>query len=137
MTSSLRFVERAVSVGARSLSAACVAAISVGCAMTGGHGFVDEREVVQVVSAMVGGKNVYIPSTLVVAANGPRRLSIYNATETIHGFAIRGLGIEVEMPPQQELEVELPPLEGHRIYEIYCHLHGAHRTGALVVLPGR
>lgn len=127
---------------ATGLALACAASLaglaSGGCAMTRGHhGFRDDRQVVQIVSAVVGGKNVYVPSTIVIAQDGPRRLSIYNATDTVHGFAIRGLGVEAQLPPRQEFEVELPPVEAHRIYEIYCQLHGAHRTAALVVVPGR
>jgi heme/copper-type cytochrome/quinol oxidase subunit 2 len=119
---------------------AVVASLALGaCATTrrSHPGFEDLRQVVQVLSAVVGGKNVFIPSTIVIADNGPRRISIYNSTDTIHGFAIRGLGVQVELPPNQETEVELPAVEANHIYEIYCHLHGAHRTGALVVVRGR
>lgn len=100
-------------------------------------GFADDRSVIQVVSTNVGGKNVYIPSTIVVVAGKGRTLSLYNTTEVPHGFEIRGIGLQEILPPQTEHEVELPELEGGRVHSIRCQLHPAHRTGTLVVLPGR
>ena len=36
---------------------------------------------VQVISAVVGGKNVFIPSTIVVSAGKPQALSIFNTAD--------------------------------------------------------
>jgi heme/copper-type cytochrome/quinol oxidase subunit 2 len=90
--------------------------------------------VIQVVSTNVQGKNVYIPSTIVVEEDRPATLSIFNTTEVPHGFAIDGLGIEVVLPPHKEFEVKLPALDGNKIYKIHCQLHPPHRTAQLVVL---
>ena len=92
---------------------------------------------VQVLSAQVGGKNVFIPSTIVVTDGGPRTLSLYNATEMPHGFAIAGLGIETVLPPGQEVVVNLPPLHGGQVLRIHCQLHAPHRAATLVVLPAK
>jgi heme/copper-type cytochrome/quinol oxidase subunit 2 len=94
-----------------------------------------EGRVIQVISALVGGKNVYIPSTIVVAAGAPVRLSLFNTTDTPHGFRIADLGIEKVLPSREEVEVQLPALEGGRILEIDCHLHPPHRNGTLAVMP--
>lgn len=102
-----------------------------------GHGFVSEQSTVQVVSALVGGKNVFIPSTIVAVAGEPLTLSIYNTTDVAHGFAIPTLGVSEVLPPQQEHQIVLDGLEGHRVLQINCQLHTAHRTATLVVLPGR
>ena len=101
------------------------------------HGFSDDRMSIPVVSGVVGNKNVFLPSTIVVTAGKGRRLSIYNTTEGPHGFQIAALGVEVVLMPQEEHTLELPPLKAGHIYDIGCHLHGAHRHATLVVLPAR
>ena len=100
-------------------------------------GYVDERPVVQVVTTNVGGKNFFVPSSIVVTAGSGRKLSIFNTTDAPHGFAIPSLGIELVLPPGVETPVDLPPLEAGRIYAINCHLHPPHRGASLVVLPAR
>ena len=99
--------------------------------------FDSEASVIQVVSTKIGGKNVFIPSTIVVTGGRPHSLSIFNTTDTPHGFRIDGIGIETVLPSQEEHLVELPALQGGHIYRIQCHLHPPHRTATLVVLPGR
>ncbi len=89
------------------------------------------------ISAVVGGKNIFIPSTIVVTAGGPQTLSVFNTTDKPHGFAIKGLSIETVLYPGQETRVELPALKGSEIYTIGCQLHPPHRTATLVVVPGR
>ncbi len=91
---------------------------------------------VQVISAVVGGKNVFIPSTIVVTAGRPQTLSVFNTTDKPHGFAIKGLSIETVLYAGEETRVELPVLEGPEIYTIGCQLHPPHRTATLVVVPG-
>jgi hypothetical protein len=92
--------------------------------------------VVEMLSANVQGKNVFIPSTVVVAEGAPHVLSVFNTTDTPHGFKIPELGIETLLPAGEEHRVELPALEGDRIYRIECHLHPPHRSAQLVVLDG-
>jgi len=123
---------------------ATLAALSAGCAakmeMHEAHhatGYSSDVSTVQMVSALVGGKNVYIPSTVVVTDGGPRSLSIFNTTEMPHGFAIAALGIEKVITPGEEVVVELPPLEGGQVLRIHCHMHPAHRTATLVVLHSK
>jgi hypothetical protein len=99
--------------------------------------YTSDSTTVQVVSTLVGGKNVYIPSTIVVTGGEQYSLSLYNTTDTPHGFRISGLAIETVLPPRKEHLVELPVLEGGRVYHINCQLHPGHRTGKLVVLRGR
>jgi heme/copper-type cytochrome/quinol oxidase subunit 2 len=98
-------------------------------------GFVSDVDTIQIVSALVGGKNVYIPATIVVTSGKPVTLSIFNTTDVPHGFAIPGLGIAEVLPVQQEHVVKLPALEGGKIYRMQCQLHEPHRGGTLVVLP--
>jgi hypothetical protein len=100
-------------------------------------GFSDERTQVQVITTNLGGKNVFVPSTIVVTSGSGRSLSFFNTTDQPHGMAIPGLGIEVILKPGEEYVVELPTLEGGRIYAINCHLHPPHRSATLVVLPSR
>jgi hypothetical protein len=99
------------------------------------HGFSSDVATVQMVSALVGGKNLFIPSTVVVTDGGPRSLSLYNATEMPHGFKIEGLGIETVLPPGEEVVINLPALQGGQVLRITCHLHPPHRGATLVVLP--
>ncbi len=99
----------------------------------GGHGATD---VVQVVSTNVQGKNVFIPSTIVVQAGRPTTLSIFNTTEIPHGFRIEGLDLEFILPSKEEFEVKVPALESGKIYKIHCQLHTAHRSATLVVMGG-
>jgi len=100
-------------------------------------GFASDQSTVQVISTNVGGKNVYIPGTIVVTGGTSHTLSIFNTTDTPHGFSIAGLGIQVVLPPQEEVEVVLPPLEGGHVFRVHCHLHPPHRSATLVVLPER
>ena len=91
-----------------------------------GHGS-EEARVVQVVTTLVGGKNVFIPSTIVLTEGKPHTLSIFNTTDKPHGFAIEPLKVMEVLPDQVEHEVKLPALEAG-IYPIHCQLHPAHRT---------
>ncbi len=117
-------------------------ALTAGCSLSGNidvktpMSFTSDSKTIQVVSALVGGKNVFIPSTIVVTSGATRTLSLFNTTDTPHGFRIAALGIEAILPSKQEYRVELPALEGGRVYQINCHLHPPHRTAVLVVLPG-
>ncbi len=97
------------------------------------HGSTD---VVQVVSTNVQGKNVYIPSTIVVEAGRPTTLSIFNTTEIPHGFRIEGLDLEFILPSKEEYEVKVPALEAGKVYRIRCQLHPAHRSATLLVVGG-
>ena len=100
-------------------------------------GYQSDVSEIQVITAMVGGKNVYIPSTIVVTAGRPQTLSIFNTTDKPHGFTIKGLSIEAVLNPGEETRIELPVLKGAEIYTIGCQLHPPHRTATLVVVPGR
>src|SRR5262245_54712757 len=71
-------------------------------------GFTDDRQVVQVVYTNVGGKNFFVPSTIVVTAGTGRRLSVFNTTDQPHGFAIAALGIETVLQPGVETPIDLP-----------------------------
>ncbi|MFI5217498.1 MAG: cupredoxin domain-containing protein, partial [Candidatus Limnocylindria bacterium] len=100
-------------------------------------GFVDDRDVVQVLNIKLGTRVTFVPATIVVTAGTGRKLSIFNDTDAPHGFRIPGLALEVLLPPGEETVVELPPLVGPQIYGIECHLHVPHRHASLVVLPAR
>jgi hypothetical protein len=100
-------------------------------------GYSSDVSTVQVLSVLVGGKNVFIPSTIVVTDGGPRSLSLLNTTEAPHGFAIQALGIETVLPPGEEVVIALPELHGGQVLRIHCHMHPPHRTATLVVLPSK
>jgi heme/copper-type cytochrome/quinol oxidase subunit 2 len=97
--------------------------------------FRSDSSATQMVTTLVGDKNVFIPATIVVASGAPHTLSIYNTTDAPHGFRIPGLGIETLLMPKEENRVELPAMEGGRIFRIDCHLHMPHRGATLVVVP--
>ena len=101
------------------------------------HGFSDDRSAIQVVTTELGGKNVFIPSTIVVTAGHPVKLSIFNTTDVPHGFAIPALNIAEVLPAKAEHEIELTVPDGHQLLKITCHLHAPHRTATLVVLPAK
>jgi hypothetical protein len=101
----------------------------------GGMAYSDDREVVQIISALIGGKNVFVPATVVLTEGEGRALSVFNTTDIPHGFSIPGLGIETILPPGEELRIPLPRLEGGHIHAIRCHVHPPHRSATLVVLP--
>ena len=100
-------------------------------------GFVDDREVVQVLNTKIGTRVTFVPATIVVTTGSDRKLSIYNDTDMPHGFRIPGLAIEAMLPAGEETVVALPPLTAPQIYEIECHLHVPHRHASLVVVPAR
>jgi len=93
-----------------------------------------DPSLIEVVSTNVQGKNVFIPSTIVVAEGKPHTLTIFNTTDTPHGFKVDGLGIEFILNPGVETRVELPALEEGKIYRVHCQLHPPHRSAQLVVL---
>ncbi len=116
-----------------------VAVVATGCgnpAPAQANGFADDRKVIQVTSSNVEGKNIYIPGTIVVTEGKGQSLSIYNTTDVPHGFSIAGIGVQEILPPKTEHVVALPDVKGGNVYHIHCHLHPAHRTGTLLVLPG-
>jgi heme/copper-type cytochrome/quinol oxidase subunit 2 len=131
---------------------ACGLAIAVACLLLTGlagcasspctscqqcaHGFSDDRsDALQVLSTRVGTKNVFIPSTLVVTVGDARLLSVFNDTDTPHGFRIPGLGVEAMLEPGKETTITLSKLDRPGVYAINCHLHPPHRNATLVVLP--
>jgi len=101
------------------------------------YGFDDDRSVVQVVTTSAGGKNFFVPSTIVLTAGAGRKLSLFNTTEIPHGFSIPALGVELVVQPGVETPLELPPLEGGHVYAVNCHVHPPHRGATLVVLPAK
>ena len=117
--------------------AALAALVALGCAHGGHHhGYTSDVATVQVVTALVGGKNVFIPSTIVVTDGGPRSLSVFNTTDIPHGFKIEALGVETVLAPGEEKVVDLPKLVGGQVLHIGCQLHPAHRGATLVILRG-
>jgi heme/copper-type cytochrome/quinol oxidase subunit 2 len=129
---------------ALSLALSALLATALGCQgparqhhMARHHGFTSDTGTVQIVTTQIGGKNVFIPSTIVVTSGHPVKLSIFNTTDVPHGFQIPALNIAEVVPPQKEYEIELPALEPHQVLQIKCHLHAAHRTATLVVLPAK
>jgi len=90
-------------------------------------------DVIDVLSANVQGKNVYIPSTIAVVEDKPHTLSVFNSTDTPHGFKIEAAKVEAILQPGVETVVALPALKSG-IYRITCQLHPPHRNGQLVVL---
>jgi len=100
-------------------------------------GFATDTATTQMVTTKIGGKNVYIPSTVVVTAGKSHTLSIYNTTDGPHGFKIEGLGVEVVLNPGEETHVVLNDLKGGNVYQIGCQLHPPHRTATLVVVRSR
>lgn len=130
-----RRLRRATALLASSLAiSACSFNTSVSSEFAGGYW--SDVSSVQVISAVVGGKNVFIPSTIVLTDGGPRTLKLFNTTDAPHGFAIDGLGIEEVLPVREEVEIALPPLVGGNVYRIHCQLHPPHRSATLVVLHG-
>ena len=119
----------------RMIVALAIAAACVGLHGTpaGADGFESDTDTVQVVSANVGGKNVFIPATIAVTEDTPATLSIFNATDTPHGFKIDAAGVEAILQPGVETTVELKGMKSG-IYPIHCHLHPPHRGGQLLVL---
>ncbi len=101
------------------------------------HGYSDDRSTVQVVNAKIGTKVVFIPSTIVVTEGKGRTLTVFNDTDTPHGFRIPALGVETVLAPGQDTVVSLPPLEGGNIYEVNCQLHPPHRHASLVVVRAK
>jgi len=129
----------AVLAGTTAISALLLAA-ATGCGThrpPGAAGYQSDVSEVQMITAVVGGKNVYIPSTVVVTAGRSQTLSVFNTTDKPHGFQIKGLGIEVVLNPGEETRIPLPALKASEIYTIGCQLHPPHRTATLVVVPGR
>ena len=62
-------------------------------------GFVDDREVIQVLNVKLGTRVTFVPATIVVTAGSGRKLSIFNDTDMPHGFRIPGLMVEALLPP--------------------------------------
>ncbi len=100
----------------------------------GQRNFADAPSQVQVVTTQIGGKNLFIPATIVLPPGAGRSLSLYNTTDAPHGFQIPDLGVEAVLPPGVEFVVELPKLEARAVHKVLCHLHPPHRGATLLVL---
>ena len=103
--------------------------------VSGGVAFRDDRTIVEVVTTQVGGKNIFIPSTIVLPEGSGHALSFFNTTDTPHGLKIPALGVEVVLQPGVEQVVELPDLEPGLLLAVQCHLHPPHRSATLMVVP--
>jgi hypothetical protein len=110
---------------------------SGGSSAVAAEGFSDDRTKIEVISAKVGGKNIFIPGTWVFTEGEGRVLSFFNTTGTPHGMSIPALGIAEILQPGVEQVVTLPTLEGGNVYDVHCHLHPPHRGATLVVLRAR
>ena len=97
-------------------------------------GYSDDRTKIEIISALVGGKNIFIPSTWVVSEGEGQVLSFFNTTDTPHGMSIPALGIAEILMPGEEHVLTLPKVEGGNVYQVSCHLHPPHRGATLVVL---
>lgn len=97
------------------------------------HDHAAAADPIEIVSTNVQGKNVFIPSTVIVEAGKPRTLSLYNTTDTPHGFTIEVAKVEEVLMPGKEQQIELPALEPG-LYKIGCHLHPPHRSAQLLVV---
>ena len=104
---------------------------------TGLHGYHTDVASVQLLSTVVGDRDVFLPSTIVVTAGVPQTLSILNTTDRPHGFEILGLRLRTVVPMGKEFPIELPALKGGEVYRISCYMHTLHRGATLVVVPGR
>ena len=113
----------------------CISVGSVDTEVAAG-GYRDERGAIEVVTAQVGGVNVFLPATVVVTEGSGRTLKIFNATDAPHGFQIPTLGVEAVLEPGVDTVVALPPLPGGHVYEMLCHLHPPHRGATLMVVRG-
>ena len=62
---------------------AAAALVAAGCSHlhARAQGFASDATRVQVLSTQIGGKNVFLPSTIAVAAGVPTVLSLYNTTD--------------------------------------------------------
>src|SRR5262245_14535368 len=69
------------------------------------HGFTSDTSTIQIVTTELGGKNVFIPSTIVVTSGHPVKLSIFNTTDVPHGFAIPALKVAEVIPAKSEHEI--------------------------------
>ena len=113
----------------------CISVGSVDTDVASG-GYRDERGAIEMVTAVVGGVNVFLPSTVVVTEGSGRTLKIFNATDAPHGFQIPALQVEAVLEAGVETVVALPPLVGGHVYELLCHLHPPHRGATLMVVRG-
>ena len=64
-----------------------------------------------------------------------RTFSVFNATDTPHGFSIAEAGVAVVLEPGKETRFQVPALK-EGIYRIFCQLHPPHRSGQLLVVEG-
>lgn len=92
-----------------------------------------EPDAIEIVSTNLQGKNIFIPSTIVVEAGKPQALSIFNTTDTPHGFAIDAANVQAILPAGEEYRIELPAMKPG-IYKVYCQLHPPHRAAQLLVV---
>ena len=117
MTRSHRFASRFLALGCLLLAGALPALAAHHESEEGAaaHAAGEHDDAVQVVSTNVQGKNVFIPSTIVIEAGAPAALSVFNTTDTPHGFQIEaatrlqvGDKVTVLIPSNH---AELPGLE--------------------------
>jgi plastocyanin len=88
---------------------------------------------IEMISTNVQGKNVFLPGTIVMTAGEPQTISLFNTTDTPHGFTIAAAGVQTVLPPKEEHEVKVPAMAAG-LYWIDCQLHPPHRNAQLLVV---
>jgi len=107
---------------------------ALGLALAGAAGADQHGQpAIEMISTNVQGKNVFLPGTIVMIAGKPQKITIFNTTDTPHGFTIAGAGVQTVLPPKEEHEVQVPAL-ATGLYWIDCQLHPPHRNAQLLVV---
>ncbi len=85
-----------------------------------------------VTATIAEGANVWLPSTLIVESGATVTLTLRNASQVEHGFAIDVLGVKEVLPPGGTKEVVIKP-GGSGPLRYYCPIHKGHIGGQLFV----
>jgi plastocyanin len=82
---------------------------------------------------VVNASNRWYPSNLIAYAGDTIVFNATNRGTITHGFTVDGLGIQAVLDPGENQRFTAQSV-GAGLYRYYCHLHGAHIGGQLLVL---
>ena len=98
-----------------------------------GAGAAAEPTKFTVMTVVLDGTKIWLPSSLIVHQGEEVELTLINKLEDPHGFKIEDVGIEEVVQPKAQMTVRFTAAQPGA-YRYICHIHPPHIGGQLLVL---
>jgi len=98
-----------------------------------GAGAAAEPTKFTVMTVVLDGTKIWLPSSLIVHQGEEVELTLINKLEDPHGFKVEDVGIEEVVQPKAQMTVTFTASQPG-VHRYLCHLHPPHIGGQLLVL---